>query len=270
MPAAMRPAVRAVYAFARSADDFADNGTLPAEERLALLQAYVDDLDRIAAGHDCALPVLRTLAAVISEHALPLQPFRDLLSAFQQDVVVHSYASRAAVLDYCRRSADPVGRIMLALWRRQEPELQVASDAICTALQLINFLQDIAIDSRIPRIYIADEVLQQFDLSHADLLQRPLACQTPLRALVLSECAWTRRHMLRGASLPAALGGRIGLELALVVAGGLRILDKIEAVEGDVWQRRPRLAGLDWPRLAWRAWIRGFAVGQTHAAGTGR
>lgn len=264
MPAALRPAVRAVYAFARSADDFADAGTQPAAWRLARLAEYGAGLDTIAAGGLPDDPVLARLAPVVRQHALPLQPFHDLLSAFRQDVEVDRYPDRAAVLDYCRRSADPVGRIMLALWLGAggaSRALLAASDAICTALQLVNFLQDVALDATIPRLYLPLDALARHGLAPEQVLAlRPDGVAPPaaLCRLILEECRWTRAHMLQGAWLPAALGGRIGLELGLVVAGGLRILDGIEAAGGDVVRRRPTLRAADWPGLAWRAWVRGF------------
>jgi squalene synthase HpnC len=262
MPARLRPAVRAVYAFARSADDFADAGDWPAERRLASLAAYQAELDAIAAGRSPSTPILHRLADVIRTHDLPLQPFRDLLDAFRQDVEVSSYADHAAVLDYCRRSANPVGRIMLGLWDCGTPELLRASDAICTALQLVNFLQDVAVDAAIPRVYLPRALLADYGLTLADVQILRVAGPHPLPpalgALVLAECKRVRALMLSGADLPRALGGRIGLELGLVVAGGLRVLERIEAVSGDVVHRRPELGRADWPRMAWRAWVSGF------------
>jgi squalene synthase HpnC len=263
MPAGLRPAVRAIYAFARSADDFADAGGLPPEQRLALLENYRSGLDTIAVGGTPADPVLARLAAVIQEHRLALQPFRDLLDAFCQDVVIDRYADRAAVLDYCTRSANPVGRIMLALWQRDEPALVTASDAICTALQLTNFLQDIAVDAAIPRLYLPLDQLAQSGIAPGEVLALRVGRDrappsAPLRALILDECRSTRALMLSGAGLPRRLGGRIGLELGLVVAGGLHILDRIEAAQGDIVRARPVLQGLAPVKMVWRAWVRGF------------
>jgi len=262
MPAALRPAVQAVYAFARSADDFADAGTATPGERLTRLAAYEQGLVAIAAGHPPLDPVLARLAGVVATRQLPLGPFHDLLSAFRQDVLVTRYPDRAAVLDYCRRSANPVGRIMLALWRQEAPDLLAASDAICTALQLVNFLQDVAVDAAIPRLYLPLDALARCGVAPEQVLAlrpgRRTAMPSALRQLILEECAWTRQLMLSGAWLPGHLGGRIGLELGLVVAGGLRILERIEAVDGDVAARRPALRLGDWPRLAWRAWVAGF------------
>jgi len=262
MPSRLRPAVRAIYAFARSADDFADAGELPASERLCRLDAYRFGLQAIAAGASPCDPVLARLAPVIADHALPLQYFHDLLDAFRQDVVIDRYASEAEVLAYCRRSANPVGRLMLALWKRHDPGLLEASDVICTALQQINFLQDVAVDAAIPRLYLPCDRLAAHGIAPAEVLALRLgsgpAPSPALRGLILEECAQVRARMLAGAGLPAALGGRIGLELGLVVAGGLRILERIEASGADIVHARPQLGAADWPRLAWRAWVRGF------------
>src|SRR5262245_25803800 len=146
LPGALRPAVAAIYWFARTADDFADEGDAPAADRLVRLDAYRADLDRIAAGTAPVLPVLARLAPVIAAHGLPLRPFRDLLDAFSQDVVKTRYASFDEVLDYCRRSANPVGLLMLHLFGAASAENACRSDAICTGLQLANFWQDVAVD----------------------------------------------------------------------------------------------------------------------------
>jgi len=263
MPAHLRPAIRAIYAFARSADDFADEGERSNEERLSLLLAYVSDLDRIAAGKTPLDPILQKLATVIQSYELKLQPFYDLLDAFQQDIQVQSYATEEAVLDYCRRSADPVGRILLRLWKKDQTEpILKASDAICTALQQINFLQDVAVDAQKGRTYLSDEAMHRHHVERSEILGLRLNAAPPpspaLRVLILAECAQCRSRMLSGAHLPAQLGGRMGWELSLVIAGGLRILDKIEAARGDIVFQRPKLFGLDWPRLAWQAWVVGF------------
>lgn len=265
MPSHLRPAIRAIYAFARTADDFADEGVRPDEERLTLLGTFKSDLDCISAGATPQHPTLQKLAEVIQQFDLPLQPFYDLLEAFAQDIRVKSYESEAAVLDYCRRSANPVGRILLSLWKKdQYQDWLEASDAICTALQLINFLQDIAIDAEKNRIYIPQEILRAYQVSPTEILAMRLnthpAPSQALRDLILAECAKCRTRMLSGAHLPALLGGRIRWELSLVIAGGLRICEKIEAVGGDIVFQRPQLKRLDYFCLAWREWVVGFKL----------
>lgn len=256
LPRRLRPAVAAIYAFARSADDFADEGDLPAQERLAALEAYESALDRIAAGTPAEDPLFAALAKVVASYALPLQPLRDLLSAFKQDVVTPRYADFADLLDYCRRSANPVGLLMLHLYGAVDSRNVVQSDAICSALQLINFWQDVAIDWDKDRVYLPQEDLQRFGVAEADIAAHR---DTPAwRELMAFEVQRARALMLAGAPLALRLPGRIGWELRLVVQGGLRILEKIEAVDYDVYRRRPRLGKADWLLLAWRSlWMRG-------------
>ena len=152
LPSRLRPAVEAIYKFARQADDIADEGDAPASERLTALAGFRAGLDRIEEGLPPLTPMFGALQSALRDHSLALEPLRDLLSAFEQDVVTTRYADQESVLDYCRRSANPVGRLMLALYGQQAPDQLRQSDAICTALQLINFLQDVAIDIKKDRI----------------------------------------------------------------------------------------------------------------------
>jgi squalene synthase HpnC len=251
LPARLRPAVAAVYAFARGADDIADEGDAAPQERIAGLDAYENELDKIAAGLATESAPFRRLAQVIAEHSLPLQCFRDLLSAFRQDVRVKRYETFADVLDYCRRSADPVGTLMLHLYRAATPENIAASNAICSALQLINFWQDVEIDWRKDRIYLPLEDLRRYGVEEAQLASGEADARW--RELMRFEVERTRAMMLSGAPLALRLPGRIGWELRLVVQGGLHILEKIEAAGYDVFRRRPVLQKADWPRMAWRA-----------------
>jgi squalene synthase HpnC len=251
LPRRLVPAVEAIYAFARSADDLADEGDAGPSERLAALATYNAQLDRIAAGEHCADSMFARLAAVVAQYRLPLQPLRDLLSAFSQDVVTTRYADFPGLLDYCRRSANPVGRLMLALYGVQGERDLRESDAICTALQLINFWQDVAIDIAKGRIYIPQDSLARFGVTAQDIEQGRTA--PAWRALMAFEVARAREMILSGAPLALRLPGRIGWELRMVVQGGLRILEMIERVEYDVFRRRPRLGGPDWLVVGWRA-----------------
>lgn len=251
LPARLRPAVEAIYAFARSADDLADEGDATPDARLAALTAYEDGLDRIENSRPADSDLFRTLAAVVRKHDLPIQPLRDLLSAFKQDVVTTRYASFESLMDYCRRSANPVGVLMLHLYSAATPENLRDSDAICSALQLINFLQDIAVDSQKSRIYLPQEDLKRFGVTEMQLAHaRP---DEAWRALMRFETERTRAMIISGAPLALRLQGRIGWELRLVIQGGLRILEGIEAVDYDVFNHRPQLSKRDWLRLAWRA-----------------
>jgi len=255
LPRRLRPAVEAIYAFARSADDLADEGDAGPEERLAALHVYDAALDAIAAGaprHDPTQdPIFARLAAVIANYGLDLQPLRNLLSAFRQDVTTTRYADYAALLDYCRRSADPVGRLMLALYGVADPVSLRQSDAVCSALQLINFWQDVAIDIGKGRTYLPLEDLQRFGVSEDDI--RAGRQGEAWRALMRFEVERARALMLSGAPLATRLPGRIGWELRMVVQGGLRILEAIERVDYDVFRRRPKLGRPDWLVVGWRA-----------------
>ena len=254
LPRALRGPVAAIYWFARTADDFADEGQRSATERLALLAGYQEELAAIAAGRPTDHPIFVRLRPVISEFGLPLQLFRDLLDAFAQDVVKTRYADYAELIDYCRRSADPVGRLLLHLFRTSDDNQLRQSDAICSALQLINHWQDVAIDIRKNddgRIYLPADEMLHYGVSAEQL--RAGVCNPAFRQLMQFQVGRARALMLSGAPLGRALPGRIGLEIRTIVAGGLRILDKIEAADYDVFNHRPRLTASDWPRLLFRA-----------------
>jgi phytoene synthase len=254
LPRALRGPVAAIYWFARSADDFADEGDLPATERLALLAGYQQELDAIEAGQPTSHPIFLRLRPVIAAYKLPVQLFRDLLDAFSQDVVKTRYADYTELMDYCRRSADPVGRLLLHLFREVGGPNLHQSDAICSALQLINHWQDVAIDIRKNedgRVYLPREDLVRFGVGIEQL--RAGRCDEAFRALMKFQVERARELMLSGAPLGRALPGRIGLEIRVIVAGGLRILDKIEAVNYDVFHHRPHLTATDWPRILFHA-----------------
>jgi phytoene synthase len=248
VPKALRPAISAIYQFARTADDMADEGDLLPEARLAGLLRYERALDAIAAGAPPAEPPFPQLAAAIACHALPLAPFRDLLSAFRQDVSTKRYATEESLLDYCRRSANPVGRLMLRLYGAESAANIVASDAICTALQLINFWQDIAADWNRGRVYLPGADLARFGVTEAHIANA--RCDDAWRALIAFECGRTRALLESGRALTHALPWRLRLEVSGMLAGGHRILDGIDAAGGDVFRRRPRLSGVDWAGVA--------------------
>jgi squalene synthase HpnC len=249
LPGRLRPAVEAIYAFARSADDLADEGDATPEQRLAALTAYEAALARIEQGENAHEPMFKQLAQVVREYDLPLRPLYDLLSAFKQDVVVSRYQTYDALLDYCARSANPVGAMMLHLYGAADEENLRDSDAICTALQLINFLQDVAVDLHKERIYIPLEDLNRHAISPAALDQ--MSARPRWRSLMKFEVERARALMLSGAPLALRLKGRIGFELRMVVQGGLRILDAIEAAEYDVFLHRPKLNKRDWLGIFW-------------------
>lgn len=251
LPPALRVPVRVIYAFARSADDIADEGDAAPQERIAALDAYEAELDHIDAGQPSDNALFQQLGLTLKEHHLNTQLLRDLLSAFRQDVRQLRYASYDELLDYCTRSANPVGRIMLALSDHYSPDLLDQSDAICSALQLINFLQDVAIDIKKSRIYIPEEDMTRFGVSEQQITHGKADHQW--RALMQFEVQRTRALMLIGAPLALHVGGRLGWELRFIVQGGLRILEKIEAVNYDVFNQRPTLKLYDWLLLGWRS-----------------
>ena len=251
VPARLRRPIEAIYRFARSADDIADEGDATPEERLAGLAAYQAELDRIEQGLPPQTALFTALAAEINEYALPLQLFRDLLDAFAQDVVKKRYADYPELLDYCRRSANPVGRLVLHLFGRTEPEHLAQSDCICSALQLINFWQDVAVDWQKARIYIPQADLPRFRISEADIAAGRWSANWA--ALMDFQIDRARELMLQGAPLVHALPGRLGWEIRLTIQGGLRILEPLRRVRGDVFPRRPKLGTRDWLVMAGRS-----------------
>jgi phytoene synthase len=252
LPAPLRGPVQAIYRFARTADDFADEGNEPSEIRLEQLDVYRARLVTISAGGTPEEPLFRELAKVIRDHDLPISLFQDLLDAFAQDVTKKRYASYAEVLDYCSRSANPVGRLLLHLFKRTTDSELRASDAVCSALQLVNFWQDADLDwTNDNRVYLPQDEMARFGVGELHLIEK--TCDDAWRALLAFQTQRTRELMLSGASLGRSLPGRIGLEIRATVQGGLRILDKIEAAGYDIFRRRPVLRSLDWPALLLKA-----------------
>ena len=250
LPARLRPAVIAIYRFARAADDIADEGNAPADERLEALDGFRHELDGIAAGRTPNHPLFAELAKVIAANRLPIRPLHDLLDAFSQDVIKTRYRDFVELLDYCRRSADPVGRLLLRLYRAETGENLRRSDAICTSLQLINFWQDVALDWQKGRVYLPQDDLERFGVSECQIAAG--RCDENWQRIMEFQIERARKMMTDGAPLARDLPGRIGLELRMIVAGGLRILDKLAHVRGDVFRQRPVLKGFDWPLLLLR------------------
>jgi squalene synthase HpnC len=255
LPQRLRVPIAAIYGFARGADDIADEGDATPEQRLAGLAAYLSQLRRVAQGAAPApepeAAMFARLGEVIRAHALPVGLFEDLLDAFSQDVVKKRYGDFADVLDYCRRSANPVGRLLLHLYGAADAVNLERSDAICSSLQLINFWQDVAVDCQKDRVYLPQDSLARFGVSEQDIAQGRLTAQ--FQALMQYEIDRARAMILAGSPLAKTLPGRMGLELRMVVQGGLRILEKIEAVSGDVFRHRPVLGAWDWCVMAARA-----------------
>jgi squalene synthase HpnC len=250
LPRRLRRPVELIYAFARQADDFADEGERPDADRLADLEDFRAELRRIESGAAPETPLFRDLAGIIRDHHLPLPLFHDLLDAFAQDVSKKRYADFGEVMDYCRRSANPVGRLLLHLFGAATPRNLALSDGICSSLQLINFLQDVAIDYRKGRIYIPLEDLARYRVSEEQIARGDGA---GMRPLMLAQVERARKMLQAGAPLGLVLPGRIGLEIRMIVVGGERILKKIHASGGDVFRQRPMLDARDWAYMLWRA-----------------
>lgn len=260
LPQRLRVPVAAIYRFARSADDLADEGNCCPEERLIRLQAYDEALNDISAGRavvSALAPVFEPLREQHERLGLPLAPCHALLSAFMQDVRQSRYATYAELLDYCARSANPVGQLMLFLFGADTPQNRAMSDAICTALQLTNHWQDIALDARKGpngRIYLPQDELAQWGYSASDILSGNCVRKHPEHwaAFMIFQTQRVAALFDTGQYLPIILGGqswRIGQELRLTVAGGRRILQKIDAVRGNIFDHRPTLRWHEWLRL---------------------
>ena len=253
-PPHLRPAISAIYWFARTADDLADEGNCAPQARLADLADYRADLLAVAGGRSPSARwagVFEQLAPIIRQFDLPVPLLADLLSAFEQDVVKQRYASQTELLDYCRRSANPVGRLLLHLYGVNDAQSLAQSDCICSALQLINFWQDAGEDLARGRIYLPADAWARHGVTEAQLLARQ---SNPSTINLIADCAHTARAMmLKGSKLVKKLPGRGGWELRLVVQGGLRILDKIEAQGFTTLQRRPKLGAWDVAVMGWRA-----------------
>ena len=253
-PPALRAPVQAIYHFARTADDLADEGQASAADRLDSLARYRSALHQAAAGRVADGPwatVFAPLALALHDHHLPLPLLDDLLDAFVQDTSNPVYADRAALLDYCRRSANPVGRLMLHLAGVHDPISLAQSDAVCSALQLINFWQDPSLDLARGRHYIPDADLQRCGLQRSALCA---GADTPATQALLRElCVWAAALMQQGAPLACRVPGRLGWELRGVVQGGLRILERIGQMHYRTLSHRPSLGRRDLPAMVWRA-----------------
>jgi len=259
LPRAVRPHVAAVYAFARAADDVADELGREPGERIALLNAYRQRLMQGTkrtkdSGYRLPDPVpaefFPALFHTIEQFELPIPLFTDLLSAFEQDVTKARYETWSDVLDYCRRSANPVGRIVLRLNGYKSDALDRASDDVCTALQLTNFWQDLALDWSRGRLYVPEEVWLPHGAATGDLDRR---AWTPGWRAALEDCAQRTRALFeRGRPVCDGVNGRLRYELRATWLGGMRILDRLQASGFDAFADRPKLGPADWTTIAWR------------------
>ena len=251
LPRRMRAPIEAIYGFARSADDIADEGDAADADRLAQLDRYRRALDAIEARRAPDAQFAR-IADAIHACELPVQLLRDLIDAFAQDVAKKRYADFAELMDYSRRSANPVGRLVLHVFQRVETRHMAPvpaswlelSDLICSALQFTNFWQDVAVDWKKGRVYIPQEDLARFGVSEADIANANAGGKW--RELMAFECARARGMLVEGSALARELPGKVGLEIRATIAGGASILDKIDAARGDVFRHRPTLDKADW------------------------
>lgn len=257
-PPALRGPIAAIYWYARTADDIADEGDAPAEQRLNDLAQFRDDLLRGVGGQGHSgrwAAVFDPLTRMVSQHGLPVPLLLDLLDAFCQDVVFTAqdlrYQTDDDLLAYCRLSANPIGRLLLHLYRIDDAEALVQSDAVCTALQLINFWQDLGRDIARRRWYPSVQAMQRHGLTEAAL--REGSNVRAAQRMVASYAQSARQLMVRGAPLARRIPGRSGWELRLVILGGLRVLEKMRAMDYATWNSRPRLGRGDAPLLLWRA-----------------
>ena len=253
-PPRLRPAITAIYWFARTADDLADEGDALPAKRLADLADYRADLLACVFGKPVSgrwPEVFARLSPAIGKFALPTALLTDLLSAFEQDITKTRYASQSELLDYCRRSANPVGRLLLHLYKVSDTQSLEQSDCICTALQLINFWQDLGVDIPHGRIYLPFNSFAQHGVDEAMLLRQDVNPATT--SLVAANVFWAQTLMQQGAPLVKKIPGRAGWELRLVVQGGLRIAEKIKQLNFATLRQRPKLNAWDGVVMLWRA-----------------
>jgi squalene synthase HpnC len=253
LPQHLRETIGLIYSFARQADDFADEGDLTIEQRLAMLNGFKDELDLLHAYIKPQTPFFVTLGAMINEKKLPYEPFYDLLNAFSQDVTQTRYANYDEVLDYCTRSANPIGRLLLHLYGQSNTANIQLADNICSALQIINFLQDIAIDFKKnddkQRIYLCQDEMAAFNITEAqiqDFVDGKQDIDDNWQQFLLFNLHRVNALLYAGKPLGRILTGRIGFEMRMIVAGGERIIAKINKVNGDIFKFRPTLNYGDW------------------------
>lgn len=247
LPKSIRQPIAVIYAFARSADDFADEGDFSEQQRMEKLNQYESLLDNINNLDNDNL-IFVALNDVITKHQLPVQLFRDLLSAFKQDVTKHRYENFEEVLDYCKRSANPVGRLLLFLLKECTEENLRQSDLICSSLQLINFLQDITQDyEENNRIYLPKDEMQHFGVTESIISKQ--ITNTEMRTLIAHQLQRARQMMVEGSDLGARINGRFGLQLRMMINGGLQICKLLENNRENVYAR-PRLNTPDWLNIA--------------------
>lgn len=267
LPRRLRKPVRAIYAFARAADDLADEGEASPEQRLAALEVLRGKLRALERGESLSDPIFTPLGEAIRAHHLGFAPFHDLLDAFAQDCVKTRYAHFGEVMGYCRKSAQPIGRLLLQLFGDRDARHQAWSDGLCSALQLINMLQDVAIDYRKGRVYLPQDEMAKYGVTEAQIAEGRV--DFLWQQFMKAQIERARRMLAAGAPLGRALPGRIGLETRLIVLGGERILQKLHEARGDVFRHRPVLKAADWAYMLRRALLPGRRPQPAAACGGG-
>jgi squalene synthase HpnC len=255
LPKRMRHPVALIYNFARQADDIADEGHYKPEHRLAMLEGYRKQLDIISENGHSKSVFFREFGEMIHREGLPLEPFYDLLSAFSQDVTKTTYKNFDEVLDYCERSANPIGILLLHLFNKVSPESLAYSNNVCTALQLINFYQDVAIDFdstyHKKRVYLCQDEMKTFQVTEAQIASQHVNIHWEQFMLFNIERA--EAILKAGKPLENILPGRMGLEMRMIIAGGEQIIYKLKKVRGDIFKHRPTLKAWDWPLILLKA-----------------
>ena len=255
LPKHLRQPIAVIYSFARTADDFADEGNYTPTERHQMLDIYAAEIERINSGIKSDDPIFIALADVIQQYNLPLELFLDLLSAFKMDVDKTRFANFDEVLNYCHFSANPVGRLLLYLYNAATPENLIQSDAICTALQLINFYQDLSQDyQENKRIYLPLDELDSAGISESSIAEQ--ISDQAMQNFMKTQYHRSRELFESGAALGISLKGRVGFDMRMIIASGLRILQKLET-NNNVFCR-PRLSKHDILTVFWQSLIRKY------------
>jgi len=255
LPKHLRRPVALIYHFARQADDFADENEHTPEQRLSMLAGFRHELDLIKAGKKSDSSFFVELSSMIKQQQLPLAPFYDLLSAFSQDVTKAAYQNFDEVLDYCERSANPVGLLLLHLYQKATPENIRYSNNICSALQLINFYQDVAIDYDASfhkkRIYLCQDEMKTYNITEQHIATQ--LTDANWQTFMLFNIERAEKMLQAGKPLGKILPGRMGLEMRMIITGGERIINKLKKVKGDIFNHRPTLKAWDWPIILFKS-----------------
>jgi squalene synthase HpnC len=263
LPKELRAPIALIYSFARQADDFADEGDSTIDQRLSALNKFRDELDLLQAYIKPQTAFFVALGVMIRSRNLPFMPFYDLLDAFSQDVTKIRYQNFTEVLDYCSRSANPIGRLLLHLYQAATPNNIELSDNICSALQIINFLQDIAIDFKKnngkQRIYMCQDELLKFGITEQQIaayVNTSAPVDKEWQQFMQFNLQRVRTLLITGKPLGRILKGRIGFEMRMIIAGGERIITKITKVNGDIFNHRPTLNNWDWLLILTKALLK--------------